>query len=87
MGQPTLFAVRLGGHILTILGDIADKEVRMVEHHEILFAAPLSVIQRSWPIWKASFARVSNLIELRFHPRMGLELDLDDRHAVPGTAS
>ncbi|MNY77938.1 hypothetical protein D3C86_2180030 [compost metagenome] len=31
-----LLPVSLSGHILTVLGDITDEEVRMIEHHEIL---------------------------------------------------
>src|SRR3546814_5400170 len=41
-----LFSIGLGGHILTVFGDIADEEVRMVEHHKILFTLRLAVPQQ-----------------------------------------
>lgn len=40
------FAVSLGSHILTVLGDIADKEIRMTEHHEVLFVASRLIRQQ-----------------------------------------
>jgi hypothetical protein len=40
------FAVCLCGDVLTILGDIADEEVRVVEHHEVLFASMCLIAQQ-----------------------------------------
>ncbi|MNQ85657.1 hypothetical protein D3C85_1008290 [compost metagenome] len=41
-----LLAIRLGGNVLTILGDIADEEIRMAEHHKVLFASLLLIAQQ-----------------------------------------
>ncbi|MNK82614.1 hypothetical protein D3C87_1023940 [compost metagenome] len=64
-----LFTVGLGGDVLTVFGDITDKEVRVAEHHKVLFTSPLPVAQQLLARHIEQFDRhapgIADAVELR----------------------
>lgn len=80
-----LLAVSLRRHILTVLGDIADKEIRMAEHHEILFMLLLAIAEqllaRNLEQLDCHPSRVANAVELR----IGIAVGQPDQR-LPGLA-
>ncbi len=78
-------AVRLGADVLRVLGHVADKEVRVAEHHKVLLGPCLLVGEqlcaRHVEQLDGHAARIADAVELRVGVAVG-----QPHHGLPGLA-
>jgi len=60
-----LLALRLGGEVAAVFGNVADEEHRVVEHHEVLLAGVARVTRELFPGTSSSLIAMPRASRMR----------------------